>query len=387
MKLTLKQIVNVSVNLASRSAARKGFNVALIIGKSQVIPQKERVRVYTSADAMLTDGFLPTSAEYKAALLYFSATKAPTKLVVGAKYDTDEDMLATVRACREANSEWYVAIPLGIDDADILKIAEWAESAQPDTLFAYTTAKTVNLSSHENGQGLDAGDDTKGIFLRLKEKNYRRSFGQYCAQEDTPDAVVATMGYAMGANRGTNGSAYTLAYKKLPGITPDDLTEAQVQWVVGDSETTGTNGNVYVRRAETYDVLQQGTMADGTHFDEILNLDMLKNEIVLSVMDLLTSVNKVPGTEAGVASIVNRINRACDKFVNSGFIAPGVWNGGTVLTLEDGMTLPNGYIVLSEAVADQSQADRDMRKSPPIYVCIKTAGAIEFVTVEVNVNR
>ena len=41
----------------------------------------------------------------------------------------------------------------------------------------------------------------------------------------------------------------------------------------------------------------------------------------------------------------------------------------------------------SEAIDDQSQADRDARKSPPIYICVKLAGSIEFVTIEVYVNR
>jgi len=71
----------------------------------------------------------------------------------------------------------------------------------------------------------------------------------------------------------------------------------------------------------------------------------------------------------------------------AGFIAPGVWNGGEVLNLTNGTTLDAGYIVMAEAVADQSQADRDARKAPPIYVCIKTAGAIHYVTIAVNVNR
>ena len=195
------------------------------------------------------------------------------------------------------------------------------------------------------------------------------------------------MGYAMGQNRSTSNSAFTLAYKKLVGVTTDDLTETQVQYVCGDSETEGVNGNVYVNRADSYDILQEGCMADGTYFDEILNLDMLKNEITLSVMDLLTSQPKIPNTDAGVVSIINVINVACNKFVKTGFIAPGVWNGGEVLNLTNGTTLDAGYIVMAEAVADQSQADRDARKAPPIYVCIKTAGAIHYVTIAVNVNR
>lgn len=384
MKLDLKTIINVQVNLAARAAARKGFNVALILGTSSVIPQIERVRIYTSTDAMISDGFTTDSAEYKAAALYFSATSGPVKLAVGAKYSSDADLLTAARACREANGEWYVLIPLGAEDEDLLKIAEWVETATPDTLLAYTTSSGDNLSTVEP---TDENPDTEGIFDKLKKKNYRRSFGQYCSQADTPNAVAATMGYAMGQNRGTSNSAFTLAYKRLPGVTVDDLSESQVQHVCGDAETAGNNGNVYVRRADAYDILQQGCMADGTYFDEMINLDMLKNEIVLSIMDLLTSQPKIPLTNSGVATIVNVINMACEKCVKTGFIAPGIWNGGEVLDLENGTMLDSGYIVMAESVDNQPQADRDARKAPPIYVCIKTAGAIHYVTLNINVNR
>lgn len=386
-KLTLKPIINISASLAARAAARKGFNTALILGTSEVIPQSERVRVYYTADDLISDGFKDDSAEYKAAKLYFSATATPTKLYVGTKYSTDTDLLTAARACRSANSEWYVLIPLGASEADILTLADWAESAQPATILAYTTGESVNLSLHENASGTDADNDTEGIFKKLKAKGYRRSFGQYCNQPDTPDAVVATMGYAMGANDGTANSAYTLAYKHLPGVTPDDLTENQVAYVAGTEESTGNNGNVYVNRNDYYNVLQQGRMADGTPFDEIIYLDMLMDRITLNVMDLFYKARKVPDTDPGVTQIMNVVNNACDQFVNIGYIAPGVWKDGDILNLKYGDTLAKGYLVQAESVDNQSQADRENRLSPPIYVSIKLAGAIEYITIPIKVNR
>lgn len=386
-KLTLAPIIKISASLAAKAATRKGFNTALILGTSEVIPQSERLRVYYSADALIEDGFKDDSAEYKAAKLYFSATETPTKLYVGTKYSTDTDLLTAARACRSANSEWYVLIPLGASDSDIMALADWVESAQPSTLLAYTTNASVNLSPHDNSSGADADTDTEGIFKKLKAKGYRRSFGQYCNQADTPDAVAATIGYAMGANDGTINSAYTLAYKHLPGVTPDDLTENQVSYVAGTSETTGNNGNVYVNRNDYYNVLQQGRMADGTPFDEIIYLDMLRDHITLNVMDLLYKSRKIPELDPGVTQIMNVINNACDEFVNMGYIAPGVWKDGNILNLKTGDTLPKGYLVQAESVDNQSQADRENRKSPPIYVSIKLAGAIEYVTIPIKVNR
>lgn len=386
-KLTLAPIIKIHASLAARAATRKGFDTALILGTSEVIPQSERVRVYYTADDLISDGFKDDSAEYKAAKLYFSATETPTKLYVGTKYSTDTDLLTAARACRSANSEWYVLIPLGASEADVLTLADWAESAQPVTILAYTTGESVNLSLHENASGTDADKDTEGIFRKLKAKGYRRSFGQYCNQPDTPDAVAATMGYAMGANDGTINSAYTLAYKHLPGVTPDDLTENQVAYVAGTEESTGNNGNVYVNRNDYYNVLQQGRMADGTPFDEIIYLDMLMDRITLNVMDLLYKARKIPDTDPGVTQIMNVVNNACDQFVNIGYIAPGVWKDGDILNLKYGDTLAKGYLVQAESVNNQSQADRENRLSPPIYVSIKLAGAIEYITIPIKVNR
>lgn len=373
--LSLKPIIDIQVNLVARAAARRAFNLALILGSSDVIPKEERVRIYTSPDAMLEDGFDSSDEEYRAALLYFSATLAPKRLAVGRKAEDDGSLTDAAKACRAANAEWYVLIPLGATSEDIKAMAEWVEACEIDTVLFYTTEDAKNLSDAQDG----------GIFKELKSKNYRRSFGQYSGT--TENAVAATAGYAMGANRGSNNSSYTLAYKKLPGVKTDSLTETQVEHVCGTPAAGGVNGNVYITRAEMYDILQQGRMADGTSFDEILNLDMLKNDIKLNVMDLLTSQRKIPQTEAGVASIINVINVACEKYVNNGFIAPGKWNGGEVLNLENGDYLTNGYLVQSEEIDRQSQADRDARKAPPIYVCVKLAGAIEYVTIEVYVNR
>ena len=377
-KLDLSPIVDTVINLSAKAAARKGFNLGLIIGPSTVISTTERVRIYTNPSQMLADGFEDESPEYEAALLYFAALTSPKRLAVG-RFDqtNDQTKLTALKACRAANSEWYCFVELGASEGDIKDAALWCESATPDTCHLYTT--------HDASVSSSAGDE-KSIFKFLQNKSYQKSLGMYYGEEDV-DGIVAVMGYAMGANRGLAGDAFTLAYKTLPGLTPDDLSETQVTHICGSVESTGSNGNVYITRGEDYKIFQQGYMADGTSFDEVLYLDMLKNDITLNVMDLLYQRSKIPQTEAGVTSIINVINVACQKYVKLGFIAPGKWNGAECLDLQTGDYLPDGYLVQSEPVDEQSQADRDKRKAPPIYVCVKLAGAIEFVTIQVNVNR
>lgn len=384
IKLDLRPIVKVDINLSAKAAARKGFNVGLVLGSSNIIPVTERVRVYPSADALLADGFSNSSDEYVAAKLYFSQSPQPDKLCVGV-IDTanSETKVDAITACRQANSEWYEFVALGAADAETESLASWTESATPRTVQMYTThSADVLQPTYDESTPPEQVDD---IFMKLKAANYRRSWGVYNSKTD--DAAAAWMGRANGLNSGTAGSMFTMAYKSAVGITTDSLTEAQVQYICGSRTTTGNNGNVYVNRAEDYDLLQQGYMADGTSFDEVMGLDMLENDIILNVMDLLAQSRKVPQTDAGVASIINVINQACDKHVRTGFIAPGQWNGAQCLELMTGDYLDAGYLVQSDSLDSQPQADRDKRICPTIYVCVKLAGAIEYVIIEVNVNR
>jgi hypothetical protein len=383
--LDLKPIVRVDINLSLKAAARKGFNLALIVGDSNVITTTERVRVYTQPAQLLTDGFSNASAEYKAALLYFSQHPEPDKLAVGV-IDTGngETWADALAACRAANSEWYVFIPLGATDSDVITLAPLVEAASPSSVMFYTTnTSDVLQPTYDESTPPERIDD---VFMTLKANLYRRSMGYYCGTAGT-DSAAAWAGVAMGLNSGTADSMFTMAYKSAVGITPDDLTETQVEYVAGSRSTTGNNGNVYIQRSEEYNLLQQGFMADKTSFDEVLGLDVLKNNIQLNVMDLLSHSRKIPYTEPGMVMIENVIAQACEASVTMGFIAPGKWTGDKCLKLTYGDYLPKGYIIQHEPVDDVQQAQKDNRIAPPIYVCCKLAGAIEYVTIEINVNR
>ena len=128
-------------------------------------------------------------------------------------------------------------------------------------------------------------------------------------------------------------------------------------------------------------------MADGTWFDEVIYLDKYKNDMQLAVMDLLYQNNKIAQTEPGMTRIKDAIKVVCEDMNRIGFIATGVWKSNDILNLAYGATLPSGYMIQSEPIDEQSQADRDARKAPPIYVSLKLAGAIHHVTIQVDVNR
>lgn len=367
--LPINDVVNVIVNLSPRSAVRSGFNLSMLIGDSEVLNTENRVAVYSSTDAMKDDGFTADMPEYKAAQIYFSQSSNPGKVAIGYWDSSKESLAEAIAACRAFDLEWWGCVPLG-------KTNESGKFTAPSAEELQEAALTVESSS-PNTVMVCALADLK-FFEELKAKSYRRTMGIF--SEDINKAVAIT-GYAMGANTGLTNSAYTLKFKKLVGVKADPLKEAQV------SDAEAVNANVYINRGATYDMYEQGTMADGTYFDEIINLDMLSYNIQLSVMDILTKTTKIPQTEAGVATIINALLPDLDKAVDIGFLAPGIWTNPGFMDLQQGDAVEKGYLVMSEAIQDQSIADREARICPPIYVALKLAGAVHSVIIQLNVNR
>lgn len=365
--LPLSDIVNITVSTSAASTALAGFNIGLIVGNSTAIPAATRTKEYTGIEDMLDDGFTSDSAEYKAVALYFSQNPKPSRVIVG-RWDTtsDETAAAAVQACRLSDTQWYACTVCGADKDDILAVAAYIETASIRSAYFYTTSDEDVLTGASGN-----------AFAALKALGYDKSIGMYSGVQD---AAAAIMGYAMGANTRLTNSAYTLAFKKLVGVAVDDLMSAQVTAIKGD------NGNVYISRGNTYSLFEDGTVASGKYFDEIVNLDMLVNDIQLDVIDLLASVPKVPHTEDGVTWIIGSITDACEDALDRGFLAPGVWNAPKFKSVETGDMLSKGYLILADPVSSQSESDSIQRLSPPIYVLCKLAGAIQHVAIQIMVN-
>lgn len=372
---SLDSIVDIEVLISPLSAPRSTFNQALIIGSTDIIPALERIREYESAAEVLED-FALTDPEYIAASLYFSQSPSPETLWIG-RQDVGESCVEALQACRAANFEWYVAICLNAVYADHIACAAYIESATPSSLYAFTTGDADVLT------GTASPPD---IFTYLKSLNYSRTIGQYATTQSGtyPNniyAICAIVGYAMGQNSGLANSAFTLKFKQEIGISVEPLTST----TIGILE--GNNGNVYLSYGNYYTIFEQGKMSNGSFFDEKINLDMLVNNMQLTIMDLLYQNPKVPQTDAGVTQLIQCCNEACQEAVRIGFLGAGTWTGANVLNLKKYDPLPAGYLVQAESLATQSQADREARKSVPLYVAIKESGAVHSCLIGVYVNR
>ena len=374
---SLDSIVDIQVLVSPLAAARSSFNQALIIGNTNVISVSDRLKLYESAAEVLED-FALTDPEYIAANIYFSQSPAPDKLWIGRQDSgSGETLVEALQACREASTEWYIAICLGAEYADHVACAAYIETATPSSVYAYTTSDADCLT------GTASPPD---IFTYLKSLGYSRSIGQYATTQTAvyPNniyAIVAIMGYACGQNSGLANSAFTLKFKQETGIAIEPLSSSNINVIEGN------NGNLYLEYANYYTIFEQGRMANGTFFDERINLDMFVNNLQLTIMDLLYQNPKIPQTDAGVTQLIQACNEACDEAVRIGFLGPGTWTGPNVLNLKYDDPLPAGYLVQAEALSTQTQADREARKSVPLYIAIKESGAVHSVLVGVYVNR
>jgi hypothetical protein len=285
-----------------------------------------------------------------------------------------ETVLEAAIACRAASPAWWAFAALAAVTADNEAIAAWAQSEIPSVCYFYQTSDAAVLTG--------VGD----VFSYMKTSSYNRVFGIYSTTQSGsfPNniyAAVAAMGVAMGLNTGLAGSYFTLKFKELVGITTEPLSQS----IIGIIE--GNNGNLYLSYANTYQWVEQGKVGNGQFFDEILNLDMLASNIQYNIINLLTETPSVPQTDAGQTQLLNQVNAAGAASASIGFLAGAVWEGQQVLNVSPGSPIPLGYLAVSPKYSTQSPADRQARKSMPIYMLITEAGAVHSVLVGVYVQR
>ncbi|WP_200780879.1 DUF3383 family protein [Klebsiella oxytoca] len=377
--LPVSNVVNVDVIMSAVAATGRNFGALLILGTSTVIPLTERIRQYSAIED-IGDDFGVDSPEYEAATIFFEQSPKPTLVYVGrwaktlasAEDGSVETLLQAVNACLQYTN-WYglaIADSANLVEADVISVAAAIEASSLSRILAVTTAD-VNV--------LVAGN-TDNIGYKLKAAGYARTFWQYSSSSKY--AAISAFGRAFTVNFTGSNTTITLKFKTEPGITYETLTTAQAAAI------DAINGNVYVYYANDTAIIQQGVMANGDFFDERHGLDWLQNYVQTNLYNLLyTSTTKIPQTDAGVTRLMTNVEASLDQAVNNGLIAPGVWNGGPIGQIESGDTLTKGYYVYADAVANQSQSDREARKSPVIQAAIKLAGAIHYGDVQINVVR
>lgn len=288
----------------------------------------------------------------------------------------DTALQALTYACAVNTTFWGVLVTTAVtaDHEAIANFVQSPASSGAPRMYFYTTQDATALSGASGN-----------VFSYMKANSYNRAFGLYSTTQGgaAPNnlyAAAGAMGVAMGLNTGLANSFFTMKFKTIVGVQAEPLTTSQV------STVEGNNGNLYLTYAP-YTWLEQGTVGNGQFMDEVLNLDMLSAAIQFNIIDLLISLPSVPQTDAGETQLIHQVNLACQAAQQRGFIATGVWDGVTIINLDQGDSVPGGYLAQAYPFSQQSQSNSQARKMQPIYLAIIEAGAAHSIVVGVYVQR
>lgn len=285
-----------------------------------------------------------------------------------------ETPVVAVAELADMSTAWYglmFAAATMPTDVQSLAVSAFIEALDIKRIYGVTSQDTDILSSIV----------TDDLASEQKAAGYVRSFIQYSS--DNKYAIASFFGRAFTVDFAGQNTTINMMFKQEPGVVAEELTTTQAN-VLQDKRC-----NVFVAYVNDTNILQYGVMSGPAYFDEVMNVDWMQDAIQTACYNLLyTSPTKIPQTDAGVNFFVNAIGAVCDQGVANGMVAPGIWTSTLQFgTLKTGDYLKSGFYIYAQPVALQSQADREARKSPPIQVAVKLAGAINTVDVTINVNR
>lgn len=259
---------------------------------------------------------------------------------------------------------------LGAVQADYIACAGYVEASGNKHIFFITTQDS----------GVLVSVTTSDIAYQLSQLAYHRSFTQFSST--TQHAVASAAARMLTTDYTGNNTVIDLMYKQEPGIVPENLTPAQA-----DSVDTKC-ANVFVEYDNNTAIIQRGRTASGLFLDIITGTDWLSLTIQAALYNLLyTSSTKIPQTDAGMNLLVNAVEAVCAQGVTNGLLAPGTWETGGFGILNQGDFLVKGYYVYAPKVSTQNVADRAARRAVPIQVAAKLAGAVQTISLVINVNQ
>ena len=265
---------------------------------------------------------------------------------------------------------WYGLFVAGASDADHLDIAEYIEGTNTKHFYGVNTQEAGTLSSVS----------TSDIGYQLSQLGFKKTSVQYSST--SLYSVVSLLGRILTTDYNANSTVITLMYKQEPGIKAESINQTQLLALISK------NVNVFVGYDNKTTIIQPGVTSSGDFIDTIIGADWLSIDIQNTLFNLLYSTpTKIPQTNAGNHVLAAGIISVLDQGVANGLLAPGTWTQAGFGTLNQGDYLPKGYYVWVPDIATQNPADRAARKSVTFQAACKLAGAIQTVSVLININR
>jgi hypothetical protein len=267
---------------------------------------------------------------------------------------------------------WYALLmPTITTDSDHVAVAGYIEASGNKHIYGITTSEGAIISNPA---------DTTNIAYLIKTGKYNRTYVQYSSTNAY--AISSAFARILTTNYGGNNTVITLMYKQEPIVVAENLTATQL------ATLQSFNANVFAAYNNNTAILESFVSGSGIYADVLIGSDNFAIQLQTDIYNLLyLSPTKIPQTDAGTHQITTVIKNDCVQYVDNGFIAPGVWNVGGFGQLKQGDFMATGFYIYAPSVNTQNPTDRAARKSVPIQVAIKLAGAVQTVNLQVTVNQ
>ncbi len=226
-----------------------------------------------------------------------------------------------------------------------------------------------------------------GSFTNVQKANQQKTRCLFYGSSTALDALLFMASYA-GRGLATNfngyGTAFTMQLKDMVGILPD-LTIDQTRY-----DALMTAGvDCYV----DFGIPKLATSGANGWFDVVVYSIAIKVSYIISLFNsLATTPTKIAQTNAGLNLIIANATKDLDKFQTSGVLATGVkWTGEIPVPVPEDIfnlsIMQNGFHLWFDDINNQSQEEREQRKTPAGSLSVKFAGAFHHVQSSITLQE
>lgn len=375
MPYPAENIINIVTNIRAAGLGTANFGAGMVFAdfdsSTDTTFAEGSYRDYGGAAAVAAD-FNIASDVYLAALAWFSAVPKPKSLRIYLRQEDD----SPVESLNDAINKriwfyWYeFETTIRANDADVLALIVAGDAA--GKFYAGTT----------NQAAVRDPSLSTDIVSKAKLQGSRRAF--LLSHASAPYA-----GFELGAvfsrvNFNAANSTITGEFKKLPGITAEDLTitaySAMKEKGAPFYTVVETGGQVDAGRV----INSKSTSSYGEFIDDVFNLDGFVNTLTVNVYNALADAKKLGQTPDGQQVLINAAAQVGQRYIDNGYLGPRIF-----LDEETGEEkLSDGFEILSKAIdiLSLTDAERGSRFSAPIRMRVFRAGAIHAADINVDVE-
>lgn len=380
--LPYSRVVNVTLTRSDNFATRRGFGTPLILTHTSVtgsVDADHLTKLYGSLSEVAVD-FPATSSVYKSALSAFSRSPRPVRLKVGyipTPTGADDaakkaDFIDSLEALNDKDPSWYmILIDAAMRDTAYLDgLIEWVE----------TQPKLAMIDSNDDGHE-DPANTT--CISAIHKGTAERTAVFY--HDDADQYLAASMAAYM-ATRVLDdaNSAYTLKFKKAPGVDPVNLGSAAIAAITGfvegsgQSESTGHCANTLIDIGDQNFLVEGSVLSENIFIDEVHATDWIIARTEEEMLALYLNNDRIPFTDQGMQQIASAPRTVMALAVRSGIVAQD-------LNPETG-EYEAAVTITVPSVFDVPESQRKARIAPAITVDFRYAGAAHYTTINYNMS-